>query len=136
MVSIAQERPVYILLLGGAHDDVVFRSTFLHYVEEKVGVPYRYKKVFVDPNNRNNSISQYVRYFTKDEYISVNGMEPPHSFHFPVKEKYTQFGNDLIAENMIVMKEFAYSTSRMVSIAPFCEWLQGKLDHDPEYLLR
>ena len=46
LYELSKMRNGYVILLGGAHDDVVFRSTFLHYVEEKVGVPYRYLKLF------------------------------------------------------------------------------------------
>ena len=43
-------------MLGGAHDDAVFRTTFLHYIEEKISVPYRYKKKFYSPIDS----SQYI----------------------------------------------------------------------------
>ena len=39
MYQMAQGRNGYIMLPGGAHSDVVFRTTFIHYVEEKSGCP-------------------------------------------------------------------------------------------------
>ena len=53
MWQISLDRPGYILLLGGAHNDVVFRTTFLHMLEEKVVIPYRYIKYF--SNNRSHN---------------------------------------------------------------------------------
>ena len=55
MYNISVNRPSYILLIGGAHNDVIFRTTFIHMVEEIVGVPYRYVKLFFDPKNKNKA---------------------------------------------------------------------------------
>mgnify|MGYP001309039217 FL=1 len=73
-------RPSYILLLGGAHNDVVFRTTFLHMVEEKVGIPYRYNKYFYNPEDKDDIVGQYVRYLSLAEYQSQNNSSLAASF--------------------------------------------------------
>ena len=127
--------PGQMVLLGGAHNDVVFRSTFLHYVEEKIAVPYRYLKVFKNPQNSKETVNQLVRFISKDEYNKVNGNKPL-TYSFPIKERYSKLGEDLIKNKMILQSPFGYSTTRTVSILTLCDWLENKLKQEPEYLLR
>jgi len=128
-------RPSYILLIGGAHDDVVFRTTFLHMVEEKVGIPYRYNKYFYNPEEKDDRVDQYVRYLSKEEYQSQNDKLPPTNFEFPIISKYNKLGHDVQNDGLLVKKKFAYSQSRMVPINRFCTWLMSKLEKEPNYLL-
>tara|TARA_A100001015_G_scaffold74218_1_gene82332 strand:+ start:2735 stop:3532 length:798 start_codon:yes stop_codon:yes gene_type:complete len=123
-----------IILLGGAHNDVVFRSTFLHYVEEKAKVPYRYCKKFINPQNSNDSVEQLVRYMSKEEYMLVNNKNNS-NYKFPIEEKYLQLGNDLVKENIITQSSFGYSKTRSVSMRIFCDWLENKISNEPDYLL-
>ena len=132
---LSKDRPGYIMLLGGAHNDVVFRTTFLHMVEEDIGVPYRYIKKFKDVNFPDNYVEQYVRYRSGDEYFEVNKKPPPTHYKFPIIAKYNQLGIDLKKESLIKIVKFGYSETRMVSIYPFCTWLKEKLKNDPEYLI-
>ena len=132
---LSKDRPGYIMLLGGAHNDVVFRTTFLHMVEEDIGVPYRYIKKFKDVNFPDNYVEQYVRYCSGDEYFEVNKKPPPTHYKFPIIAKYNQLGIDLKKESLIKIVKFGYSETRMVSIYPFCTWLKEKLKNDPEYLI-
>lgn len=134
MNNLSKSRPGYILLFGGAHNDVVFRSTFLHFVEEKVGVPYRYLKNFHSPKNNKKSVEQYVRYFTESEYRLQTGKEST-KYKFPIKESYKNLGNDLINEGLIKKIDFGYSQTKIVQIHPFCKWLESKIEQNPEYLL-
>ena len=127
--------PGRIVLMGGAHNDVVFRSTFLHYVEEKIAVPYRYHKVFKNPQNSKETVNQLVRFMSKDEYSNVNGNKCL-TYSFPIKEKYLKLGEDLIKNNMILQSPFGYSTTRAVSILDLCDWLENKLKQEPDYLLK
>ncbi len=131
---VAQDRPAYILLLGGAHDDVVFRSTFLHMVEEKVGVPYRFLKTFSNPENNGESCLQYVRYFSRGEYDQLNPNQEP-GFSFPVNEQYHQMGIDLQETGLLRSRPYGYSDTRMVPLAAFCGWLEHKIGQLPSYLL-
>lgn len=135
MWQISLDRPSYILLLGGAHNDVVFRTTFLHMVEEKVGVPYRYLKYFYNPQNNEQKVCQYVRYLSNEEYKKVNNRLPPNNYNFPIEEKYNKLGQDIEIEGLLKKKKFAYSVSRMVPINRFCTWLMNKLQKEPNYLL-
>lgn len=135
MWQISLDRPGYILLLGGAHNDVVFRTTFLHMIEEKVGVPYRYNKYFYNLEDKDDRVAQYVRYLSKEEYQSQNGSLSIPDFEFPMIAKYNKLGEDLQNEGLLLKKKFAYSYSRMVPINRFCIWLTNKLEKEPNYLL-
>ena len=125
----------YIILLGGAFDDAVFHSTFLHYIEEKVGVPYRYLKQFYNPNNNQDFVEQFVRFLSEEEYLKVTGLRDS-TFKFPIEEKYEKLGNDLINEKLITRIDFRYSTTRSINIRKFCDWLETKLRIDSEYHLK
>ena len=123
------------MLLGGAHNDVVFRTTFLHMVEEDFGVPYRYVKKFKDTNCPDNYVEQYVRYLSAEEYFEINKKAPPTHYKFPITAKYNQLGVDLKKESLIKIVKFGYSETRLVPIYPFCTWLKEKLKTNPEYLI-
>jgi aminoglycoside N3'-acetyltransferase len=136
MYRLSEEMPGQIVLLGGAHNDVVFRSTFLHFIEERIGVPYRWNKKFHNPNNTTEVVEQYVRYFSTDEYIENIGIKPPGHYDFPVSERYNLLGSDLMIEKLITINKFGYSKTRMVHIYEFCFWLEEKIKKNLEYLLR
>ena len=135
MYDLSKKMPSYIILLGGAHDDVVFRTTFLHYIEEDIGVPYRYSKKFFNPINKLEHVSQYVRFISKNEYINVIGKQPPQKYNFPIIAKYKSLGSDLINENILTSKNYGYSKTRIVTMNKFCDWLKLKLSNDKEYLM-
>jgi aminoglycoside 3-N-acetyltransferase len=135
MYRLSEEMPGQIVLLGGAHNDVVFRSTFLHFIEERVGVPYRLLKRFYSPVNISESVEQYVRFFTEDEYQEKMCSSAPANYQFPISENYDQLGKDLQNDRMITMKNFGYSETRVVEMSTFCSWLQTKLIKNPEYFL-
>jgi len=128
--------PAYIMLLGGAHDDVVFRSTFLHMIEERVGVPYRYVKGFPDPEGKGEEVYQYVRFLSEVEFFTQNKVRPPTHYDFPIEEKYHLMGEDMKADGLIRYSKFGYSQTRLVPIFPFLSWLESKLRQDTEYLLK
>ena len=135
LYELSKMRNGYVILLGGAHDDVVFRSTFLHYIEEKVGVPYRYLKLFYNPSDNLDFIEQLVRFLSEDEYLKVTGLRD-FSYKFPINAKYEKLGTDLINEEIITRIDFRYSTTRSINIREFCDWLETKLRIDPEYHLK
>lgn len=132
MYKLAKEMDGYIILLGGAHNDAIFRTTFIHYVEEKVGVPNRYLKKFYNPKNKNEYVEQLVRFLSKEEYKSVTGKENSR-YNFPIVPDYSRLGEDLIKNDLIVRKPFGYSETRMVNIKSFCDFLQGELIKYPDY---
>jgi len=135
MYDLSKDIPSYIILLGGAHDDVVFRTTFLHYIEEDIGVPYRYSKKIYNPINKLEYVSQYVRFISKNEYINIIGKQPPQKYNFPIIAKYKILGSDLINENILTSKKYGYSKTRIVSMNKFCDWLKLKLSNNKEYLM-
>lgn len=132
--NLSKKIPCYIILLGGAHDDVVFRSTFLHYVEELVGVKYRYLKRFYEPITKRRYVEQYVRYLSNHEYYSINKKKPRRKY--PVNEKYKILGKDLIKKNIIRFKKINYSETRIVKLNEFIEFVKNKLVKDKDYFLK
>ncbi|MCP4265435.1 MAG: AAC(3) family N-acetyltransferase [Candidatus Brocadiaceae bacterium] len=134
MCQLAEEIDGYILLLGGAHSDAVFRTVFVHYVEEKVGVPSRYLKRFYSPDNSNAYVDQLARFQTEKEYIAVTGGNT-NKYSFPIVSDYSLLGSDLTKEGIISQKVFGYSETRMVEIKTFCNFLEEKLSKFPNYLI-
>ncbi len=128
--------PSYIILLGGAHDDVLFRSTFFHYVEEEISVPYRYKKKFFNPINKYDYTEQYVKYNSLKEYLERNNNINKYKYKFPIKEKYETVGKDLLSNSILQIKKFAYSNTRIVKINDLYTLLNEKIKHNSEYLLK
>lgn len=124
----------YIILFGGAHDDVIFRSTFVHYVEEKVGAPYRYLKKFSNPDNNNEFVTQLVRFMSLEEYCKVTG-KISSEYDFPIKDDYTLLGKDLKENKLVKIKPFGYSQTRMVPIKAFCDFLEEKIKKNPHYCI-
>jgi aminoglycoside N3'-acetyltransferase len=135
MYHLSQERDGRIILLGGAHSDCVFRTTFIHYVEEAVGVPSRYLKKFYDPQDPQKYVQQLARFVSAEEYQAVTGKDNA-PYVFPVVSDYTALGNDLINENLVTQVRFGYSTTRMVSIRPFCDLIKKKLKESPDYFVK
>jgi aminoglycoside N3'-acetyltransferase len=135
MYQITKERNGYIILLGGAHSDCVFRTTFIHYVEEQVGVLSRYLKKFYDPSNSKKYVQQLVRFVSMEEYQTVTGKDSA-PYVFPVVSDYSYLGNDLLAENLVTQVRFGYSTTRMVSIRPFCDFIEKKIRMNPDYFVK
>lgn len=132
MYQLAQERDGYIMLLGGAHSDAIFRCTFIHYVEEMVGIPSRYLKKFYNPENHYEYVEQLVRYLSEEEYEKVNGKKNGR-YTFPIKSDYTFLGKDLLENNLLTQKSFGYSQTRMVSMKTFCDFLRKQLRQMPDY---
>lgn len=131
----SRENPTYIVLLGGAHSDCIFRCTFVHYVEEKVGIDYRYKKKFYDPGKKDEYVTQLVKYLTDEEFRSVTGGDC-RGYSFPVEHDYTQLGEDMIADGIIKIAPFGYSQTRIVKLDTFCDYLEAKLKENPRYILK
>ncbi len=134
MCKIAQERRGYVLLLGGAHSDAVFRTTFIHYVEEKMGVPSRYLKKFYNPADQNEYVEQLCRFISAEEYRAVTGKTQSH-YSFPIASDYALLGEDLVRAKLLTRKPFGYSESRMVRIREFCDFIEQKLRQYPDYFV-
>ena len=124
----------FIILFGGAHNDVIFRTTFLHFIEEMCNVPYRFIKKIYEPHYKKKFILQYSRILSKKEAkahkIKMN------NFKIPVIPKYKKLGNDLLRENILLQKKFKYSITRTVNLKIFCDWLFKKISKDKLYLLK
>lgn len=135
LYQLCDGRNGYILLLGGAHSDFVFRCTFIHYVEEKVGVPSRYLKNFYNPQDSREYIQQLCRFHSIQEYKAVTGIKNT-EYSFPIVSDYTALGKDLIKSGFFIKKSFGYSESRMVPIRTFCDFLEEKLIAQPDYCVK
>lgn len=135
MYEYSKSNPAYILLLGGAHDDVIFRTTFMHYIEEKLDVPYRFSKKFYNPDDKSNFVTQFVRCLSSKEFYAKNTFSPPKSLGFPITCKFNSIGLDIVNEQILKSVQFQYSTTRMVPMFTFCNWLEKKIRDDPYYLL-
>lgn len=135
IVRYARRRRALILLLGGAFNDCLFRCTFIHYVQQKLGVPHRYEKAFRDPAGSGRVVTQLVRYLSREEYVKVNGREPG-SLRFPVEEDFGPFGVELDRRRLLVRKPFAYYESRMTTVSDCCRVFEERLRADPCYCLK
>ncbi len=135
MYRFTAQRDGYILLLGGAHNDFVFRCTFIHYVEEKVKVPSRYLKKFYNPDQSGAYVEQLCRFISEEEYESVNGGLKS-DYGFPIEQDYTRLGEDLLASGFFVRKPFGYGASRTVPLRAFCDFLEEKFITNPDYCVK
>ena len=97
-----------------------------------VGIPSRYLKKFYNPRNSTEYVEQLVRYVSDEEYRQVNGSVNSR-YEFPVKSNYSLLGKDLLENNLIIQKPFAYSQTRMVNIRAFCDFLREQLQKIPDY---
>ena len=136
VVEYSQKNRAWILLLGGAFNDVKYRSTFIHYAQQKVGVPHRYLKSFFSPDDSKISVKQLVRCFSEEEYIQnsfrkVEGLK----FHFPIEENYYLYGKDIESAGLLVQKDFGYYPSRMVSVKDSVNLYIEKIKVNPLYCI-
>ena len=133
IVEYAKSNRAWILLLGGAFDDVKYRSTFIHYAQQKHGVPHRYVKEFVAPD-KTRIVTQLVRFLDEQEYFNIKG-EKPEYFNFPIEEDYFQYGEDVDSAGLLLSQNFGYYPSRMVPVHDVVELYQNKLDQNPLYCI-
>lgn len=136
MYQLCKKRRGHIILFGGAHSDVLFRTTFVHLIEEIQKVPYRYLKRFYEPVAKKEWVDQLVRFMSAEEYKRVRKIEPKLEYVFPVEARYQKLGNDLIKEKLIQVVPFAYSKTRKVDLKVFCDYLTDQMKSNPNYLLQ
>jgi len=135
MYRLSKKCKGFILLLGGAHSDFPFRCAFIHYAEEKVGIPSRYLKKFYNPGNSDEYVNQLCRYLSRDEYILETGKSGA-EYQFPIVPDYTLLGQDIVKSGLFVKKPFGYSATRMVPIREFCDFMCEKLIKIPDYCIK
>jgi aminoglycoside N3'-acetyltransferase len=135
VVNYSQTNRAWILLLGGAFNDVKYRSTFIHYAQQKITVPHRYVKSFDCPNNSGRCVTQLVRCFSEDEYVQKGGSMERNPFNFPIEEDYTAYGDDLASAGLIIKKDFGYCSSRMVSVKESVDFYIKKIKSNPNYCI-
>ena len=134
VVKYSQSNRAWILLLGGAFNDVKYRSTFIHYAQQKVGVKHRYIKKFKSPKSENRVVTQLVRYLDEEEYINKTG-NSTNSFNFPIEEDYTQYGDDVDSAGLLCSKKFGYYPSRIVPIKDVVNLYMEKIGNNPFYCI-
>lgn len=135
VVKYSEKNRAWILLLGGAFNDVKYRSTFIHYAQQKIGVPHRYVKTFYAPDKKDLSTKQLVRYFSMDEYFENTGSKNNLNFNFPVEEDYSSYGEDIDDAGLLVQKDFGYYPSRMVSVKESVNFYINKIKDNPYYCI-
>ena len=136
VVKYSQTNRAWILLLGGAFNDVKYRSTFIHYAQQKVGVPHRYLKSFYSPDDSQVYVKQLVRCLSEEEFFQnsfrkVKGLK----LNFPVEENYHLYGQDIESAGMLIQKDFGYYPSRMVSVKDSVNFYIEKIKVNPLYCL-
>ena len=135
VVKYSEKNRAWILLLGGAFNDVKYRSTFIHYAQQKIGVPHRYVKSFYAPDNKKLITKQLVRYLSEDEYFENTGNRDNLDFNFPVEEDYSSYGEDIDEAGLLVQKDFGYYPSRMVSVKESVNFYINKIKNNPYYCI-
>lgn len=122
-----------VLLLGGVFNDCEYRSTFIHTAQQLENAWYRYLKTFNDPTGKSSSITQFVRYFSKEEYKEVNGANPIIDINFPITENFEMFSQDLEKLSLIRKAKFRYSNSRIVTVKDTIEVFRKGLKKNMNY---
>jgi aminoglycoside N3'-acetyltransferase len=130
---LGKSRRCYVLLFGGAFDDVRYRSTFIHFAQQRKGVAHRYLKPFYE-KNKNRYVTQFVRYLDEGEYFRVNPGRDC-GFVFPIEEDFSTYGQDLERHKLLKSVNFAYSESRMVDVRDSVDFFMNKLQQDQYYCI-
>lgn len=127
--KLSLHKNVHVVLFGGAFKDCLFRCTFIHYIQNKVQVPYRYNKKFYNPENKNDFVEQLVRYVDVANYNEINDTkldQLPNGFI----EDFTCIGEELLREKLLVISPFAYYDTRTIKLDLFCNYLESKYRQD------
>ncbi len=135
VVEYGQKNRAWILLLGGAFNDVKYRSTFIHYAQQKVGVPHRYVKTFCSPDGSDRRVTQLVRCFSEAEYLENGGNSENRCFKFPVEEDYSSYGEEVESSGLLVQKQFGYYPSRMISVKESVDFYMARIRENPYYCI-
>ncbi len=112
LYNYSKQKRAFVLLFGGAFDDVPYRSTFIHYAQQKANVLHRFLKKIYSPDNK-KYVLQYSRYLHSSEVKKKSVKE---IFNFPIEEDFTLYGEQLLKNNLLIIKEFKFYPSRMVDI--------------------
>ena len=135
VVNYSKKKRAWILLLGGAFNDVEYRSTFIHYAQQKIGVPHRYVKSFTSPDNSELNVTQLVRCLSKEELIKNKRIQGKVKFNFPIEEDYNLYGKELEKAGLLIKKDFGYYPSRMVSVQDSVNFYMNKVKENPYYCI-
>lgn len=131
LYNYSKKNRAFVLLFGGAFDDVLYRSTFIHYAQQKIGVLHRYLKKIYNPQKR-EFVLQYSRYLNKKE---VSNPEILQKFNFPIEEDFNLYGEDLLNEKKLLIKNFKFYPSRMVNIYDSVNLMINKYNENRFYCI-
>ena len=131
LYKISKKRRAFVLVFGGAFDDVLYRSTFIHYAQQKIGVSHRYKKKIFSPNKK-HYVLQYSRYLKSSE---VRNNELKKIFNFPIEEDFTLYGHELLKKNLLIKKNFKFYPSRMVVIHKSVDFMINRYKQNKFYCI-
>jgi len=133
VVNYSKNNNAWILLLGGAFNDVIYRSTFIHYAQQKINVSHRYIKEFTFGTNP-RAITQLVRFINEIEYFN-HASNIDNNFLFPIEEDFTQYGLDVQSSGILTACDFVYSTTRMVPVQDSVRIFMDKARGNPYYCI-
>lgn len=129
--KLSATRDCWVLLLGGAFNDVLYRSTFIHFAQQMRGVPHRYLKQFYEAGTKRR-IKQLVRYLNSEEYAEINGGQDA-PYNFPIEEDFEQYGKDVDAAGLLIVKPFGLYPSRMIGVRESVDLMVKKIRTVPNY---
>lgn len=135
VVNYSKNKRAFILLLGGAFNDAEYRSTFIHYAQQKIGVPHRYVKPFYSPEGGERKITQLVRCLNEKELLENKKNIDPKHFNYPIEEDYSLYGKDLENAGILTKRDFGYYPSRMVSVKESVNFYMEKIKNNPFYCI-
>ncbi len=108
-----------VLLTGAIH------NTYVHYVEQKQKVEYRYNKEFSGTIENNGETFQDSFTF----FVRKEGLEGLHT-----EDRESQRG-EFFATNACKEIKFGYGVHRLFHAEDFCDFMIEKLNQDPLYLV-
>ncbi|OSM02288.1 AAC(3) family N-acetyltransferase [Magnetofaba australis] len=125
----------FVLLLGGAFKDCLFRCTFIHYAQQRLKVPNRFIKPFPDPAGSGRVVTQLVRMNTAEEYVQTHGQQPPADMPFPAYEDFGPYGPSLEKAGALIRAPFRFYESRMAPVAESVDIFEAEWRADPSYCM-
>lgn len=123
-----------ILLLGGVFPDSLFRCTFVHTAQQIENAWYRYTKKILNPNNSHEYVTQFSRYYNREEYMVNNSENSKHSsYNFPIKESFDEYGEILRKFDVIKIEPIGYCESKLVTVKDTINLYRQGLNEDENF---
>lgn len=128
----SKNKRAFVFLFGGAFDDVLYRSTFIHFAQQKIGVKHRFLKKIYDPHG-NKFVFQYSRYFDEAEVLDKTILR---QYNLPIEEDFKLYGEDLLKYNKLVVKKFKFYPSRIVNVYDSVNFMINEYKKNKYYCIK